>query len=414
MIYHIIFICGTVLESLVEFIAKLFNISHLANISKNPKKELKNIFHAKFLRKTYDYLKIKYFYSHIKEFLSLGFVLLFIYSGLFVKAISYFTSHIQSPLLAHLLFIFCTGFIFYLILLPFSIIDSFLVEKKFGFSTITIKIFIMDNIKLLLLSLILGGGILTLIFLFIMKFQNTWWIWAWVAYTLFSLLLIKIYPSFIAPLFNKFKPIKEKKLKKMIMNMAKKAGFSITRILKSDASKRSTHSNAYFTGFGKNKQIVLFDTLLKQLTHNEIVGVLSHEIGHYKKKHIGIMFIIQTIIMGLNIFFVKQLADLSGFLQAFHLTETHYITRFIFSLIYISSIFWILQYPITWLSRKHEFKADNFSARTTGNPKPLINSLIKLTKDNLSNPYPHPFYSHLYYSHPPLIERIKNLKTIKL
>ena len=401
MLFHLIFILGMVLETCLEFITKILNILHLKNTSQKQNRELKNVFKTSYLKKIHNYIKTKYSYSFIKDFISLGLILLVIYSGLFIKLSIYFTAHIKSPLLAHLVFIGFISLILYIIFLPFSIINAFLVEKKFGFSTITIKIFIMDNIKALILSLILGGGIMALVFAFILKFKNTWWLFAWGAFTLFSLLMIKIYPTFIAPLFNKFVPVQEKKLKNKIMTMAKNAEFSVSRIFKND------------TGMGKNKQIVLFDTLIEQLSPDEITGILAHEIGHYKKHHIWYMFIIQTIITGSGLFLVKQFTALPVFLQAFNLPEVHYITRFIFTLIFINSFLWVLQYPLTLLSRIYEFSADKFSFQITGKSKFLISSLIKLTKDNLANPYPHPLYSSLYYSHPPLIERVKYLKNLK-
>ncbi len=402
-----------IFETFLEFITKILNISFLKKNINNPKREFKKVFNSNFLKNTHHYIKTKYFLSAISSFISLYIMLFLIYSGLFIKISLYFNSHINSPLLAHLAFIGFISFIFYIISLPFNIIDTFFIEKKFGFSTITIKIFIMDNIKILLLFLILGGTLLFLIFAFILKFQNSWWIFVWVLYTLFSLFIIKIYPTFIAPLFNKFEPIKKGKLKETIMSMAKKADFSVSRILKNDASKRSKHSNAYFTGMGKNKQIVLFDTIISNLSVNELTGVLAHEIGHYKKKHIWKMILIQTVITGISLYLVKQLTAHPFFLHSFFLHDTHYITRFIFASIFIKSFLWILQFPITQLSRYHEFSADNFSSKVTGKPKYLIDSLIKLTKDNLSNPFPHPLYSTLYYSHPPLIDRINNLKKSK-
>lgn len=410
MLFHIIFITGLVLETVLKIITQTLNIQHLKNSISNPKRELKNIFKKQYLKKSSDYLKLKYRLSGIKNIFSLGFIFFLIYSGLFIKLSNIFNSLISLPLFSHLLFIGFLLFISYILFLPFSIIDTFHIEKQFGFSTITVKTFILDNIKVILLSVLLGGLLISGIFAFILKFQTTWWILAWGLFILFSLIMIKIFPTFIAPLFNKFTPVEDKKLKDKILKMTKQAKFSVSNIFKSNASKRSRHSNAYFTGIGKNKQIVLFDTLIKQLTPCEITGVLAHEIGHYKKGHIWKMFFIQTIITGLSIYLVKQLTYISEFLNAFNLNNVHYLAKFIFSLFFINSFFWLLQFPITALNRSHEFSADNFSSRITKKPQFLINSLIKLTKDNLSNPYPHPFYSTLYYSHPPLSERINKLK----
>ena len=319
----------------------------------------------------------------------------------------------KSALLNHLLFLGIIFLLYYLISLPFDIFHTFYIEKKFNFSTITIKTFFFDQIKSLFLSILLGGILLIVLFWFILKFQTSWWIWAWIIFTVFSLILVKIFPTFIAPLFNKFEPLKNKDLKKRIFAVAKKAAFSLTNIFQSDASKRSKHSNAYFTGMGKNKQIVLFDTLLKQLSTFEIVSVLGHEIGHYKKFHIWTMLIIQTLITGFTMFLIMKLTFLKSYLNTFHLNQVHYLTQFIFTLIFTNSFLWLLQFPLTLLSRKNEFEADTFSFNIIGTSKYLISGLIKLTKENLSNPYPHPLFSWLYYSHPPLIERTEHLRNLK-
>lgn len=412
MIFHLIFIIGMSTETLLKNSSQILNLDFLKKKKDNPKRSLKKVFTSKFLNRSFEYLKLKYSYNIIKDLFSLILLLLFIYSGLFINMSLFFSQHFTSPLLAHLLFLGSVSLFFYLIFLPFQIIDTFHIEKRFEFSTITVKIFILDQIKVLLLSGILGGLLLSGLFLFILKFKETWWIWAWIFFTLFSLLIIKIFPSFIAPLFNKFKPIKDKKLKNSIMAMAQKAQFSIKNILENDASKRSKHSNAYFTGMGKNKQIVLFDTLLKQLNTREITSVLAHEIGHFKFSHIWKMFIIQTLITGMTLFLVKLLTHNNLLLTSFDLIQAHYLTQFIFSLLFLNSFFWILQFPMTILSRKHEFQADLFAKEIIKNIKSSRSALIKLTKDNLSNPYPHPLYSWLYYSHPPLIERINHLEKI--
>jgi STE24 endopeptidase len=409
-IYPVIIIIGIISEVLVKLYTTHLNKKHLSKVINNKEFDEK-LFDESFLKKTYTYLSDKIPVSFISEVFSVFFILYLVFSGNLVQLSLFFNSIFpDSEIIAHLLLLGTIGVIFYLFSLPLNIYDTFFIEKKHGFSTITIKTFIFDNIKIIIISIIIGGLLLSIIFWLVLKIESNWWIFAWITSILFSLLIMKIFPTLIAPLFNKFTPLEDGELKNKIMNYAKEANFKLKNILRSDASKRSKHSNAYFTGFGKNKQIVLYDTLIEQLTADELSSVILHEIGHYKKKHIWIMFLIQTIFSGLILFLVEIFTSLESFISAFNLNEVNYLTTFIFSILFVQSFTWFIGLPAIYLSRINEFAADKFSVNIIKNSEYLISSLLKLTKENLSNPYPHPFYSTLYYSHPPITERVRELR----
>jgi len=410
--FQIIFIFSIIGEIFLSIILELLNLNHLKKSTQISDRKLVDIFSNEYLTQTYDYNFLNFILDTISDLVNYSFFLFFIFSDFFIKLNILISNYFSSPILANIIFMLFFGFILYLINLPFEIYKIFYIEKIFGFSTIKIKTFILDNIKMLLLSAFFGSLLLFVVFKFILFFQNSWYIYATIVIIIFQLFIIKIFPTFIAPLFNKFTPLSDENLKEQIKNIAIKSGYSITNIFVSDASKRTKHSNAYFTGFGKNKQIVLFDNLLSQLNNEEILAVISHEIGHYKKKHIWLLFFINVIFQFIMFYLIFVLSYYSPFLSAFKINNTNYLFKFIFTIIWLQVFFWFLSFPITFITRKTEFSADKFSFDLLNSAKPLISALIKLTKDNLSNPYPYHLYSKLYYSHPPLIERIDYLQKL--
>ena len=226
-----------------------------------------------------------------------------------------------------------------------------------------------------------------------------WWVWAFVFISAFQLLMIVIFPTFIAPWFNKFEPLKEGEFRERILALADQVGFKTSGIFSMDGSKRSAHSNAYFTGIGKAKRIVLFDTLIEQMTMEQGLAVLAHEMGHYKMKHIQRMLVVQTIFLLIGLYVLSRLIDFEPLYAAFGLAPSHHAALVLFSL--LSGSFTFFLGPLmNVLSRKHEYEADRFAARTLRDGKPMEEALINLTVKNLSNLTPHPWYSAYHYSHP--------------
>jgi len=292
---------------------------------------------------------------------------------------------------------------------PFSWYDTFTIEERFGFNKSTRKLFIIDWLKGILLNLIIGGIILTAILLIYNYTKDFFWLLAWIVVTVFSLIMTFFYSEWIVPLFNKQKPLEEGELREAIESLAERAGFNLTNIFVMDGSKRSTKANAYFTGFGKKKRIVLFDTLMDDLNTEEIVAVLAHEIGHYNKKHVIYSMILSNLITGVIFFILSfflenlQLAEaLGGKIASFHLG----IIGFSFLFTPISELLGLI---MNYISRKNEYEADDFAAQY-GLDDALISALKKISIQSLSNLKPHPLAVFWYYSHPTLLQRIKKVK----
>ena len=292
---------------------------------------------------------------------------------------------------------------------PFAYYKTFVIEEKFGFNKSTKKTFVLDKIKGLLMMAILGGGILALIVWFYEFTGNQFWLYAWGTVAVFSLFMNMFYSRLIVPLFNKQKPLEEGALRDKISTYAKTVGFKFNKIFVIDGSKRSTKANAYFSGFGSEKRVTLYDTLINDLDEEEIVAVLAHEVGHYKKKHIIFNLIASTLLTGLTLYILSLLISNPLLSNALGVEiPSFHIGLIAFGMLY-SPISEITGLIMNHFSRKFEYQADDY-AKQTYKAEPLITSLKKLSKNSLSNLTPHPAYVFMHYSHPTLLERVKNLK----
>jgi STE24 endopeptidase len=299
-----------------------------------------------------------------------------------------------------------------LIDIPFSLYSTFVIEEKYGFNKTTAKTFVVDLFKGLLLTVLLGAPIFALV-LWIFSTVDNAWLWAWGALSVIQLFILFIAPVVILPLFNKFTPLEEGELRSGIEKFAAEQKFTLSGIFKIDGSKRSTKSNAYFTGFGNTKRIALFDTLIENHSTDELIGVLAHEIGHCKRGHIKQTIVI-SIASSLLMFFILSLfVTQTGLYSAFGIVGTPLYAGLIFFGFLYAPISMFLGLLGTMLSRKHEFEADAFAAETTKAPGEMIAALKKLSVDNLSNLTPHPLKVFLEYSHPPVLERIKALRAFE-
>ena len=294
--------------------------------------------------------------------------------------------------------------------IPFDIYDTFVLEKKYGFSTITWRLWLTDLIKSVIISAVLMGLMLAAFMAFILYLPGTWWFWAWIFFTMFEILLLWLYPVVIAPLFNKYEPIKDESLKEKITALMAQVGLKAKGIYQVDEGKRSKHTNAYFTGIGKTKRIVLFDTLLASHSPEEILAVLAHEIGHWKKKHILKQLIFMIVASLIGLYFVYLIVNWPPLYSTFGLKyKPVYAGLFLVSL-YLSCAGFFLSPIGAAIMRRYEREADKMARDLVGTSEPMINALKRLAKDNLTNLHPHPLYVWFYYSHPPLIERIEYLK----
>ncbi len=342
-----------------------------------------------------------------------AFVLFILFSGMLPMFTGWIESLELGFILSGLIFFFGFSLLSGILGIPFDLYDTFVIERRFNFSTITWKIWLTDLIKSTLVSIILMGIFLSVFLLLIDKNPTSWWIWVWLFYVSFQLLLVWLYPVVIAPLFNKFEPIEDEELKSGITDLATKVGMQLKGIFKMDAGTRSKHSNAYFTGIGKTKRIVLFDTLINNHDLDEVIAVLAHELGHFKLGHIRKQLGL-GLVVSLAALYLMQLV-LSGDLlyESFGVQPgLTYAGLLIFGLVIKPLALFVAPLGVM-LSRRFERQADRFAFDLTGSSEPLIRALKKLAKDNLSNLHPHPLYAWWYYSHPPIVERVERLKSLQ-
>ena len=299
-----------------------------------------------------------------------------------------------------------------LISTPFSLYQNFVIEEDFGFNKMTLKTFILDKLKGYLLTLALGGVFLTAILFFFEKTGEYGWLYAWGIIGLFMILIQPLFTLVIAPMFNKFTPLEKGELRTAIENYAQKVGFPLSRIDVMDGSKRSAKSNAYFSGFGKQKRIALFDTLLEKHSNDEMVAILAHEVGHYKKHHIKVGILISILHTGLLFWLLSIFIDNPGLFEAFQMKEISVYGGLTFFMILYSPVELVLSVIMNAVSRRNEFQADAYSARTTEKSEHLISGLKNLSVSNLGNLTPHSLSVLLDHSHPPVLERITALKKI--
>jgi STE24 endopeptidase len=318
---------------------------------------------------------------------------------------------LTNSLIKGVLFCLGVGVIFSLASLPIDLYSTFGIESRFGFNKTTLSLYFSDKLKGLILGILIGGPFLYVVLWLMQATGEYWWIWAFVFITLFQLLMIIIVPTFIAPWFNKFEPLASGELRDRILALAKQIGFKSSGIFLMDGSKRSAHSNAYFTGIGKAKRIVLFDTLIEQMTIDQGLAVLAHEMGHYKMKHIRRMMVVQAVFLFIGLYILSRLVNYQPLFTAFGVQPSNHAALILFSL--LSGPFTFYLGPLmNLLSRKHEYEADRFAAITLRNGKPMEEALINLTVKNLSNLTPHPWYSAYHYSHPTPTERIGAIRRI--
>ena len=345
-------------------------------------------------------------FASVLSFVIIIFMLIF--DG-FAMADTFCRQYTESPILLALLFFGLLFFISDILGMPFDIYGTFGIEEKYGFNKTTPKLFVFDKLKGYVIGALIGGGLLSLFIWFYVKTGTSFWLYIWLVFTAFSVFMMMFYSNLIVPLFNKQKPLEDGELRDAITQFGEKAGFKIKNIYVIDGSKRSTKANAYFTGLGPKKRIVLYDTLIKQLSSQEIVAVLAHEVGHYKKKHTLIGLGASVLQMGLTLFILSLIIANPMLNEALGITKPGiHIGLIVFGILY-SPISTLLGLLMNVVSRKNEYAADRYAA-SFGLGNELVSGLKNLSKNNLSNLNPHPAYVFFHYSHPTLLQRIVALK----
>jgi STE24 endopeptidase len=405
-IIAVVILCTLGVDFILNLVADTLNLKHLKN-------ELPRAFEGVYdpgrYRQSQQYLKVNTQFGWITSAFNLLVILAFWFGKGFPLLDKWVRSFELGPVLSGLIYIGALALLKAVISLPFDIYATFVIEERFGFNKTTWQTYVMDLLKGLLLALLLGTPLLAAILAFFLYAGPLAWWFCWIGVTLYMLVVQFIAPTWIMPLFNKFTPLEEGKLRAAILAYAKAIDFPLENIYQMDGSRRSKKSNAFFTGFGKHKRIVLFDTLIAQHTVNELVAVLAHEMGHYKKKHIRQALILGILQTGLMLYLLSHFIAYPGLFEAFYMPQQSVYAGMLFFAMLYAPIDFLVGILLQMLSRKNETAADQFAAQTTKDPASMVAALKKLSVDNLSNLTPHPFYVFLNYSHPPVLQRIQSL-----
>ena len=406
-VFFVIILVAVVVEFLLGVVSNLLNLSALRP---EAPEGLEDVYEPDKYAKSQEYTKVNIGFDLITSTFKLALLLTFWLFGGFNWLDELVRGWELHVILNGVLYIGLLGLAYMVITLPFSIYRTFVIEAQFGFNKTTWGTFVLDRLKALGLGIVLGGPLLAAVLAFFEYGGDLAWLYAWAAVTIVSLAIQFIAPTWIMPIFNKFTPLEPGELRDSILEYAASVKFTVNNILVMDGSKRSSKSNAFFTGFGKNKRIALFDTLVENQTVPELVSVLAHEIGHYKKKHI-IQSMIVSSVNGLIVFFLLSIFLKSeGLFDAFLMDEMSVYAGLLFFGLLYTPVDIVLSMALQYVSRRHEYEADRWSVETYGRPEELSHSLKKLSQDNLSNLGPHPFYVFLNYTHPPLKERIRAIE----
>ena len=371
--------------------------------------ELADVYDTETYRKSQNYKKVNAKFSTLTSSFMLVITLLFFALDGFAFIDQIARSISDNEIIVGLIFFGIIMLGSDILTTPFSYYKTFIIEERFGFNKSTPKLFLADKLKGWLMTIIVGGGLLALVIWFYQISGSLFWVYAWIVFAVFALVMNMFYAKLIVPLFNKQTPLEEGSLRNKIEQYAATVGFKLNNIFVIDGSKRSTKANAYFSGFGSEKRITLYDTLINDLEEDEIVAVLAHEVGHYKKNHIIVNLFASVILTGFTLWLLGIFISNSIFSEALGVAEpSFHIGLIAFGILY-SPISGITDFLMSILSRKFEYQADNF-AKNTYAGDPLISSLKKLSRNSLSNLTPHPLYVKLHYSHPTLLQRYRNLK----
>ena len=395
---------------IINFVVdKILNALNAQHYNDALPKELIDVYDEAEYKKSQDYKATNYKFGIITStfsiILTLGFLLLDGFE--FVDNIA--RSYSENPIVIALIFFGIIMICSDILTTPFSYYSTFVIEERFGFNKTTKKTFILDKLKGWLMMIVLGGGILALIIWFYQISGAQFWLYAWALVAVVSIFMNMFYSRLIVPLFNKQTPLEAGSLREHISDYAKTVGFKLDKIFILNGSKRSTKANAYFSGFGREKRVTLYDTLINDLDAEEIVAVLAHEVGHYKKKHIIFNLVTSILLTGLTLYILSLFINNPLLSNAIGVEiPSFHIGLIAFGLLY-SPISEITGLIMNYFSRVFEYQADNY-AKNTFKTEPLITSLKKLSKNSLSNLTPHPAYVFMHYSHPTLLERIKNLR----
>jgi STE24 endopeptidase len=392
------------------FLSGFADYLNLKMLRKDLPDAFRDVYDADRYQKSQEYLKVNTRFGWITATFNITLILVFWFGKGFPLLDKWVRSFADGPIVCGLIYMAALMLLKATCSLPFSMYHTFVIEERFGFNQTTWATFVSDLAKGLLLAVLLGTPLLTGILAFFeYAGSNAWW-YCWIAVSLYMLGVQFIAPTWIMPLFNKFTPLDAGELKSAILSYAGSIKFPVENVYVMDGSKRSSKSNAFFTGFGKHRRIVLFDTLIKKHTTGELVAVLAHEMGHYKKKHILQTMALGILQVGMMLYLLSIFISYQGLFEAFYMPQKSVYAGLIFFAMLYSPLDFFIGIFMQKLSRSNETEADRFSAETTHDPQSMVDALKKLSTHNLSNLFPHPLYVFLNYSHPPVLQRIQALQ----
>lgn len=401
-----IILIAMVADFILNGIADMLNLKALRT---EIPESFRGVYDPQRYRRSQDYLKVNTRFGRITSLFDLLLILVFWFAGGFPLLDGEIRSLHLGPVPTGMVYLGLLILLKSVLTLPFSVYGTFVIENRFGFNTTTPRIFFADLLKGLGVSVLLGaplaGGVL---WFFEYAGGNAWW-YCWLAATLYMLGVQFVAPTWILPIFNRFSPLAEGPLKTAIVDYARSIRFPLENVYVMDGSRRSTKSNAFFTGFGRHRRIVLYDTLVERHTVAELIAVLAHEMGHYKKKHIPKMLVIGVVQTGVIFYLLSLFISCQALFDAFYMEEKSVYAGLIFFGMLYAPLDFFTGLWVRMISRSHEFEADRFSVETTDRPGDMADALKKLSVHNLSNLYPHPAYVFLHYSHPPVVERLKRM-----
>ena len=403
-LYYLIIVSAIIIEYLLTSISSVLDIKNITPIIPL---DFKKAYDGEKYIRSQEYLKARTRFGLFSSTFSLGLILIVIHSDVFGYLDQYVRLQTENYILQGLLFIGIIYFFQDIISLPFSLYNTFVIEQKFGFNKIKPGLYFFDKIKGYGIFIVLGSTVITPLLYFFHVYSEIGWLIAWSVLTVFMIAIQPLFVHVIAPMFNKFTPLEEGDLRKEIEKYTSKVDFPLVRIDIMDGSKRSAHSNAYFTGFGKSRRIAIFDTLVEKHSTKEIVSVVAHEVGHYKLKHILQGTIIGIIETGIMLFAFNLIMNDISLFNVFGVNQLSVHAGIVFFSMLYAPVSMLTSIVTTAISRKNEFEADKFSLDTTSDGQALISMLIGLSANNLSHLTPHPMKVFLSYSHPPVIDRIK-------
>jgi len=404
-----VILAAILLDFLLDGIASRLNLSSMTD---RIPKEFEGVYDAERYAKSQEYTRVTTRFGWVQSVFGVSLLVGFWLAGGFPVADAWARSFGYGEIGTGLLFFGVLTAGRSVLSLPFSLYGTFVIEERFGFNKMTLGTFFADMAKGAVLSVLIGVPVLAAVIAFFLYGGDWAWLYAWSGLSLFSFLMMYLAPTFIMPLFNRFEPLEEGELRDAIEEYAAQVEFPLQGIYVMDGSKRSSKSNAFFTGFGKQKRIALFDTLIENHTTEELVAVLAHEIGHYKRKHIGKNVVISGIQSGVMLFLLSVFLNVPALYEAFFMDQMSVYAGLLFFGLLYSPVSMLTGIAMQILSRKFEYEADRYAAETTGHPEWMIDALKRLSKDNLSHLTPHPFYVFLNYSHPPVLQRIRAIREI--